>query len=443
MRSDLLPLIWEPREDLAVEYKGWLDLSQEKGKATLAKACIALANHGGGFLVLGFEEEGDSLESIPRPDHDNDITQDAINSVIRRYADPAFHCQLHMIPHPVTEVDHPVIVVPSDLSVPVISKRTCQDTIQQHRCYIRKSGPRSEEPQTAEEWRILLRRCVLASREDMLSAIRAIVLGNAKTGIETPDSREELKGFRATSFEKWRELTNHLNPDSPECFPHGYYQVSIQPVGSSSAGTLQVLKDWLSHARLIKLTGSDPFPDKNREPWRPQPIDDHIEAWLGQRTDENIPRESMYSDYWRASRKGQLYTIRGYTEDSLEERRNVQPGTVFDVGLPVWRIGEVLYFASRFFEKFEGVQTVIINCRFTRLTGRTLTSIDYRRDVWTRACSSDKIESNTSVTPRQLEENMVEVVHQLLTPFYEAFDFFVLTRQLVEEELERLRKGRF
>ena len=121
----------------------------------------------------------------------------------------------------------------------------------------------------------------------------------------------------------------------------------------------------------------------------------------------------------------------------------MQPGTVFDVELLVWRIGEILYFASRFLEKFEGVQTALIDCRFTGLTGRTLTSINHRRDVRTRACRSDKIESNASVTLRQLEENMVEVVHQLLTPFYEAFDFFVLTRQLVEEELERLRKGRF
>lgn len=443
MRSDLLPLIREPREDLAVEYKGWLDLSQEKDKATLAKACIALANHGGSFLVLGFEEKGDSLVSIPCPDHDDEITQDAINSVIRRYADPAFHCQLHVVSYPATGVDHPVIAVPNDLSVPVISKRACQDTIQQHRCYIRKPGPRSEEPQTAEEWRALLRRCVLANREDMLGAIRTIVLGNTKTGIETPDSEKEFEGFRLTSFERWRELAKNLSSDSPERFPDGYYQVSTQLVGASPADTLDVLKDRLSHARRIKLTGWTPFLDMNQEPWRPRPIDGHIEAWIGPRTDENTPREPYYSDYWRASRKGQLYTIRGYAEDSLWGRQSAQPGTVLDVTLPVRHIGEVLYFASRFLEKFENVQTVLINCRFTGLSGRTLTSITHRRDVRTRACSSDKIESNVSVTPRQLEENMVEVVHQLLTPLYEAFDFFVLSRQLVEEELKRLRKGRF
>ena len=81
MRSDLQPLISEPREDLAVEYKAWLDLTQEEDKATLAKACIALANHGSGFLIFGFNEQGDSLRSIVRPPGIAEITQDSVNSV--------------------------------------------------------------------------------------------------------------------------------------------------------------------------------------------------------------------------------------------------------------------------------------------------------------------------------------------------------------------------
>ena len=31
----------------------WLNLSDKRNKATLAKAAIALANHGGGEIVLG------------------------------------------------------------------------------------------------------------------------------------------------------------------------------------------------------------------------------------------------------------------------------------------------------------------------------------------------------------------------------------------------------
>ena len=121
MRSDLQPLISEPREDLAVEYKNWLDFAQEEHKATLAKSCIALANHGGGFLVIGFEEQADSLISIACPANIAEISQDTVNSVIRRYADPEFHCQLLTIAHPTTHVSHPIVTLyqatyPSPLS---------------------------------------------------------------------------------------------------------------------------------------------------------------------------------------------------------------------------------------------------------------------------------------------------------------------------------------
>ena len=297
MRSDLQPLISEPREDLAVEYKTWLDITQEKGKATLAKACIALANHGGGFVVIGFDEHADSLSSIERAAGVSEITQDAVNSVIRRYAEPAFHCQLHTITHPATGVAHPIVAVPSDLSVPVISRRACEGTIRQHSCYIRKPGPRSEAPQSAEEWRTLLRRCVQANGEDMLSAIRSIVVGRAETETATLDLIHEFEDFRTTSLERWRTLTEHLSPTSPERFPNGYYEVAVHPTHAIPADNLAVLQERLSHAQRIQLTGWTPFLEMIRNEWRSIPVDDHVEVWTGQRTDENTPREPQFSDY--------------------------------------------------------------------------------------------------------------------------------------------------
>ena len=314
MRSNLQLLISEPREDLAVEYKNWLKFDQEKDMANLAKACIALANHGGGFLVLGFDEQFNSLISVRRPVDVVEITQDMINSIIRRYANPEFHCQLHTIRHPTTGVDHLLVTVPGDQSVPVLSKRECHGTIKQHRCYIRKPGPRSEEPQTEEEWRTLLRRCVLANREEMLSSIRSIVLGRAEAETETSDSRQEFENFRTTSLERWKTVTNDLSRDSPERFPNGYYEVAVHPINATPTDSLTILRERLSHARRINLTGWPPFLEMNREEWRPYSFDDHIEAWVGRRIDECAPREACYSDYWRASRRGQLYTIRGYAE---------------------------------------------------------------------------------------------------------------------------------
>jgi hypothetical protein len=51
--AELQILLEFPVEKLKVEYKSWLKLDENPGRATLAKAAIALANEGGGVIVLG------------------------------------------------------------------------------------------------------------------------------------------------------------------------------------------------------------------------------------------------------------------------------------------------------------------------------------------------------------------------------------------------------
>jgi predicted HTH transcriptional regulator len=57
--ADLDDLINEPRETLDVEVKEWLDLTDNDHRSMVATEITALANHGGGFLVIGFEERAD------------------------------------------------------------------------------------------------------------------------------------------------------------------------------------------------------------------------------------------------------------------------------------------------------------------------------------------------------------------------------------------------
>ena len=55
--AELQILLEFPVEKLKVEYKSWLKLDENPGRATLAKAAIALANEGGGVIVLGMRED--------------------------------------------------------------------------------------------------------------------------------------------------------------------------------------------------------------------------------------------------------------------------------------------------------------------------------------------------------------------------------------------------
>ena len=435
---ELEPLVVYPREDLAKEYKSWLDLTNEHDKATLAKAAIALANHGGGFIVLGFEEQNQNLVSSPYPAGLPPVTQDSVNSVIRRYADPEFHCQVHNVSHPAESATHIVIAVPSSLTVPVMSRRDCQNVIAQDRCYIRKPGPRSEVPNTSEEWRTLLDRCVRASRNDMLEAIRGIVLGSVTAQPIEANILDALKEFCGEAYTRWEELTAQLASDSPERFPHGYYEIGMNLINAVPAASLPELRQRYTAANRIQLTGWPMF----LEPIKgsPDPYHDVIEAWIGAESNASF-RASAYCDFWRISLGGSLYTIRGYYEDYA----HTNPGQVIDVALPVCQAAEGMLFASRLAETFENVEGIAVRCRFTGLQGRKLHSLSGPQfpsgPYLTYENRMNKFTMQGEFTLVQVQDNFAEVLHSLLADFYAGFNFFDLRIEFIQNEINKLRRS--
>src|SRR5215471_9764560 len=92
----LRELVAFPREDLNIELKGWLSPSDETDRANVAKALLALANTGGGYLLIGFDEHEDGWAAAPNEGSD-DFSQDVINQIVARYADPRFHCAVYHV----------------------------------------------------------------------------------------------------------------------------------------------------------------------------------------------------------------------------------------------------------------------------------------------------------------------------------------------------------
>ena len=450
---NLVPLIEMPREDLGFEYKSWLNLEEKHAQATLVKATIAMANHGGGFIVLGFEESGNNkiLASIPKPVEYTDITQDKINSAIQKFVTSNFHCKVYFISHQETKVMHPIIRVPGGQKEPVMSKRDVGDVLLKHRCYVRKPGPKSEEPKTSEEWRELLNRCVRANREDMLDAIRTIISGEATSTQTTPDARKDLKDFCDSAFSRWQELIKDLPEQAPPRCPHGFYEMGFALQGANSLDSLGTLNQRLAVARRIKMTGWTPFLEVSPPQWAPYPYNQEIiEAWLGKpdrsRSVQGLQLSDFiqgpaFSNFWRVSCDGKLYTLTGYQEDQWRE---LIPGEYMDINMPVWQVGEAAYFVGRFCAEFPEVENVSIYLKFSGLNGRKLTSIDGRR--WIRGdkvSGAPEVKNEWSGSVSQLQNNMVEVIHKLLKPLYEIFQFTQIPLDLVDKELSRLRKSSF
>jgi hypothetical protein len=385
-------------------------------------------------------DEPAGLVSIPRPIAIPEITQDAVNAAIRRYASPEFHAEVYAVQHPITGVVHPVIALPGTLTEPVMSKRDCQGVIDQARCYIRKPGPRSEEPRTPDEWRSMLNRCVRAGRDDMLEAIRSIVSGRVEPREVPPSALEALRAFCDAARERWHALVADEPPDAPSRFPSGYHEMGFSLIGATPANGLIDLQHRLDVARRVKLTGWTPFLAMNTAGWEPYARGDFVEAWIGRTVSGRSRRTASRSDFWRASPAGQLYTIRGYPEDDQIR----PPDSVLDITEPVRRLGEGAMFATRLSETFADVEAIAIRARYTGLEGRTLVSLqgEWWHLIPNEISRTDEVVLETQVTPSQLRDNLAEVLHQLLIPLYERFAFFRLPIILVEHEIEKMAMRR-
>jgi hypothetical protein len=441
-QEELVSLLAEPSESLTIEHKSWLDPTDRRSQATIAKAAIALANHGGGIIVFGMrgDDADRGLESHPRGDGIGRYRQDDINAAINRYADPQLHCALQFAVHPVSNVEHAFVIVQGGERVPIMSRRDSDGVIQAQRCYIRKPGPKSEEPFTAAEWRALLDRCIRSGRDDLLDSIRLIVEGRAG-GTPAQDAIEALSAFSNDALARWEGLIEGLPQDDPARLVHGRYELTFEIEGLPPLLSMVDLRRRLEEAGQIRHTGWGPFVTINRRELAPHIADDAIQAWIGLPEPDRVPRTPNHCDFWRVSPAGRFFLMRGFDEDGAEGK---QPGRLFDITLPVWRVGEAMLYVARFARSLDADPAISVRCRYLGLHGRSLTSWDGRRLLMDGYRSLDnEVTLIARATAREFDEHLAEVLHPMLAPLYERFDFFELPAGLVPEELARMRAHRF
>lgn len=341
----LQDLLAYAREDLGIELKGWLDLTSEDDKANLAQALLAIANHGGGYVILGFSEKaGNWVPAEPRPADLSSYTQDRVNGIVQGYAEPSFHCDVYHVAHPQSGDLFPIVVVPGGHKVPIRSKRDgpSRQHVLRNTYYIRRPGPASESPQSGREWDDLINRCVRANRDELLDSIRAIFYrGTPPAPITEENARAEFEDWIRDSRARWESLVAERSAaGEPFKRPTGVYSVAYTIAGDfqprSLDNLLEILKEVKGHE-----TGWPPWWVPTRDEIRPYPYNGLIECWLV----ESLFADPAHSDFWRASPRGMMFLLRGYEDDSNPDR--VVPGTTFDLTLPIWRVGECLLHAER------------------------------------------------------------------------------------------------
>jgi len=83
--DELQELLESSNETLAVEYKSWLDLTNNEARADLARHIAAIANFGGGTIVFGMTDGLQFAGANPFPHVVYD--RDLIAGIVKKYLD--------------------------------------------------------------------------------------------------------------------------------------------------------------------------------------------------------------------------------------------------------------------------------------------------------------------------------------------------------------------
>jgi hypothetical protein len=277
-------LVAYPREDLGTELKGWLDLTLKEHKADLAQAILALANSGGGFILIGFaESDGQAHADADRPRSLNAYNQDSINGIVQHFAEPSFHCDVYHVAQPVTGLTFPVVMVPGEHRAPVRSKPQGPECkhVQMNTYYIRRPGPKSEPIQTGQEWDALIRRCMRVARDDLLSDIRGLLYGARQPTSEEGASTGRMTEWTQRALARFDELRKELT-DAGKDDPYrlGYWWLAYSLEGEYDEPTPAALRDLLQ--RVERKTGWPVWPFLTRTPLTPHPYKDVVECWMAE-----------------------------------------------------------------------------------------------------------------------------------------------------------------
>ncbi len=448
--QDLLAYL---REELDRELKGWLDLTSKDDRANLAQAMLALANHGGGYVILGFEEaDGRWVPAGSRPPDLSGYTQDLFNSIVQGYADPSFHCDMHLVQDPQTNDVFPVIVVPGGHRVPIRAARDGPDRnhVQKDTYYIRRPGPTSEPPRSGIEWDALIHRCVMAAREDLIENLRSILIGFTRTPVVEMGSSEEnakrkLGEWVSKARGRWKSLlAEKSSGEVPSYDSNGIWTVAYSVVGTFDPPTLA---DLLSILRKVegRETGWPPWWASARGEMEPYCYEDLVECWLAK---DNRFRDPAHADFWRASPDGMLFLLRGYREDS--HQKTVRPGTIIALTFPIWHIGECLLHAERLAKELANQSAdILLHATWEGLEGRKLMpwpdpSADLTPPmfVYGQPSRQDIVRSEILVPVDQISAALPEIVRNVTAPLYQTFDFYRPEHDMIAKELAKMRRLR-
>ena len=454
MNTDLTDLVENPREDLAIECKAWLDVTDNLQRAKIARHLAALANHGGGYLVLGFND--DLTPDHRRPTDVKIYNRDVFSDIVRRYLTPRFQCEVVHVPA-ANGYEFAIVRVPGHGSVPIATKadgpKGKSGTPQGIRAgvyYIRKPGPESAAIIGAEEWEPLIRRCVLSNRDGLLRDFATVMYQREQP---MPDDGEQLTVWHQNSERRFVELL----PDDvasrwPVLISENRYQLSYlisteEGETLSTADLARILEEINVEVRNTVWTGWSMFYPFARPDIAPRLYPENADGTGGDVLECNLLIDEDFDislpDYWRIAPDGRVTLVRTYREDRVRSARSLQrkSGTWLSPETVVRETTELVTHARLLARYFQTPTRILFRCTWLGLQGRELADFD-STIYWGHGhvASADLRTTEGDWPIATIAATCTGVVSELCSPVLNIFGFTRCSAQFVEGLASRFVK---
>lgn len=459
--SRIQELIQRPGESLSVELKRWISPDEPEGIAKIVRTVLALRNYGGGYLVIGFDNETlqPDKQDIPA-DVKASFHVDTVQGIVSRFASEPFEVAVEF---PTRDGQiYPVIVVPPGVKTPVAAKSDLRvkDTklIAADDVYVRSLRSNNTPSTTKAGWKDwpnivevcfdnreadigrFMRRHLSGVTPGMVREFASAISKNSKPEISTEDL---LRGYLQESSERYKQVIREKGLALPE---HGTWEVALLLVGNTPPHSAS--RDFLNllAASNPNYTGwpvwldSRSFSDGTARPYVVNGVWESLIASLNSGWIDHV-------DFMRLDPKGRFYLCRALQDDISGTPRSPKPLTVLDFGLPVIRTAEAIAVGVAFAKAMgcDPTSTLLsFAFRWTRLRGRELGSWAQpgRYVSPGRHAYQDEVMTLVNVPLEAPLSTLPEYVNQAVQPLFEVFDGFNLGREVIEDLTRRLIERR-
>lgn len=441
-------------EALNTEIKDWLNPANPHDRACIAKACIALYNHGGGKLILGFDDKTLKPTTHHFPKSVREIYHsDNLCPCIAKFAKPLFEVRVKF--EKKNEQEHPIIEVPSGVCSPVVIKSTDKEKkvfSRQNMVITRTLANQtfsSSEPQTPEDWDDLIQTCFDNREADIGRFFRRHLIPIQRE-MDSLDSKSPavqiLDESDKSFFNRLDTWSKKFKFDKPQIY-------GLREVAFWIDGKIQSIDCFLDKMLVVaqpRLSPRPPFVDGRRlrnESTHPYTTKDGwYEALVFEKIETRSPGEYEL-DFWRMHPKGKFYHACVYDDDRrLPAKRD--PGQGIEFNLLIRRITEIIAVALAFAKSLgcvEDATSLHFAFRFTGLEGRklcswyeTMRSLSWNSD----RAAVDNPEVIETKIPSDLPPTRIwEIVKQVVQPVFNMFAGREFEDSVLEEIANKTLRG--